>query len=232
MNPAGKVRCDMANQIRLANHNCNFHRLKARVLLLSTPVMTHSVCVVASPGPPQKQALGGSGAYCPTVASSRKSRLGFQKEKPRRSGAKGICGSRVFGLPQRGNSERGDWFHKRKAQPGDGAKGRNWGPSCNKPHPFTFASQHVGIGAAVGGFWGLGYDALSPARCAKPRPALRLTTGRVGGPRDKKPRLSRGFSCQWRNPTRRDSAPGGTTYDGRYRRCPSIKQRRQLHTLW
>ena len=46
----------------------------------------------------------------------------------------------------------------------------------------------------------------------------------------KKPRLSRGFSCQWRNPTRRDSAPGGTTYDGRYRRSPSIKQRRQLHT--
>src|SRR5215467_13522124 len=34
------------------------------------------------------------------------------EEKPRRSGAKGICGRRVFGLPQRDNSERGDWFHK------------------------------------------------------------------------------------------------------------------------
>jgi len=36
MKPAGKVRCNMANQIRLANHNCNFCRLKARVLLPST----------------------------------------------------------------------------------------------------------------------------------------------------------------------------------------------------
>ena len=54
MNPAGKVRCNMETQIRLANHNCNFYRLKARVLLPSTPVMTHSVCVVANPGPPVK----------------------------------------------------------------------------------------------------------------------------------------------------------------------------------
>jgi hypothetical protein len=61
MNPAGRVRCNMENQIRLANHNCNFYRLKARVLLPSTPFMTHSVCVVANPGPPAKQALGGSG---------------------------------------------------------------------------------------------------------------------------------------------------------------------------
>jgi hypothetical protein len=51
MNPAGKVRCIVETQIRLANHNCNFYRLKARVLLPSTPVMTHSVCVVANPGP-------------------------------------------------------------------------------------------------------------------------------------------------------------------------------------
>src|SRR2546430_15710339 len=51
MNPAGKVRCNMETQIRLANHNCNFYRLKARVLLPSTAVMTHSVCVVANPGP-------------------------------------------------------------------------------------------------------------------------------------------------------------------------------------
>ena len=61
MNPAGKVRCDMANQIRLANHNCNFHRLKARVFASVVSLMTHSVCVVANPGPPQKQALGVSG---------------------------------------------------------------------------------------------------------------------------------------------------------------------------
>src|SRR5215831_5576880 len=40
-----------------------------------------------------------------------------REEKPRRSGAKGICGRRVFGLPQRDNSERGDWFRKRKAPP-------------------------------------------------------------------------------------------------------------------
>jgi len=54
MNPAGRVRCNVGNQIRLANHNCNFYRLKARVLLPSTPVMTQSVCVVANPGPPAK----------------------------------------------------------------------------------------------------------------------------------------------------------------------------------
>ena len=36
MNPAGRVRCNVGNQIRLANHNCNFCRLKARVLLPST----------------------------------------------------------------------------------------------------------------------------------------------------------------------------------------------------
>jgi hypothetical protein len=62
MNPAGKVRCNMANQIRLANHNCNFHRLKACVLLPSTSVMTHSVCAMANPGPPQKQPSAGRGA--------------------------------------------------------------------------------------------------------------------------------------------------------------------------
>jgi len=54
MNPAGRVRCNVGNQIRLANHNCNFYRLKARVLLPSTPVMTHSVCVVANPAPPNE----------------------------------------------------------------------------------------------------------------------------------------------------------------------------------
>src|SRR6516164_266332 len=36
MNPAGRVRCNRGNQIRLANHNCNFYRLKARDLLPST----------------------------------------------------------------------------------------------------------------------------------------------------------------------------------------------------
>ena len=48
MKPAGKVRCNMANQIRLANHNCNFHRLKARVFASVVSLMTHSVCVVAN----------------------------------------------------------------------------------------------------------------------------------------------------------------------------------------
>jgi hypothetical protein len=47
-----------------------------------------------------------------------------------------------------------------------------------------FAGQHVRIGAArqvaLLRYNSLGHDALSPARCAKPRPALRLTTGRVG----------------------------------------------------
>jgi hypothetical protein len=42
---------ELIGVIRLANHNCNFYRLKARALLPSTPVMTHSVCVVANPGP-------------------------------------------------------------------------------------------------------------------------------------------------------------------------------------
>src|SRR5262249_1073005 len=42
------------NQIRLANHNCNFYQPKARVLLPLVSVMTHSDCVVASPGPPAK----------------------------------------------------------------------------------------------------------------------------------------------------------------------------------
>ena len=36
MKPAGRIRCNMGNQIRLPNHNCNFYRLKARVLLPST----------------------------------------------------------------------------------------------------------------------------------------------------------------------------------------------------
>ena len=44
-----------------------------------------------------------------------------REEKPRRSGAKGICGRRVFGLPQRDNSERGAGS-KKKAPPDDGAK--------------------------------------------------------------------------------------------------------------
>src|SRR5262249_12077016 len=54
--PGREATLQHGNQIRLANHNCNFYRLKARVLLPSTPVMTHSVCVVANPGPPAKQA--------------------------------------------------------------------------------------------------------------------------------------------------------------------------------
>jgi hypothetical protein len=61
MNRAGKVRCNMGNQIRLANHNRNFYRLIARVLLPSTPVMTHSFASWQTPARRQKQALGGSG---------------------------------------------------------------------------------------------------------------------------------------------------------------------------
>jgi len=41
MNPAGKVRCNMENQIRLANHNCNFYRLKARVFTGSKPAFCY-----------------------------------------------------------------------------------------------------------------------------------------------------------------------------------------------
>jgi hypothetical protein len=56
----------------LANHNCNFYRLKARVLLPSTPVMTHSVCVVAKPRPAGKsKPSAGRGAY--TVPATRRS---------------------------------------------------------------------------------------------------------------------------------------------------------------
>jgi hypothetical protein len=54
MNPAGKVRGNTANQIRLANHNRNFYRLKSPRFATLDSVMTHSVCVVANPGPPAK----------------------------------------------------------------------------------------------------------------------------------------------------------------------------------
>jgi hypothetical protein len=41
---------------------------------------------------------------------------------------------------------------QRKAPPKRGqevqSKDRTWGPTCNKPHPFTLACQHVRIGAA------------------------------------------------------------------------------------
>ena len=36
MNPAGRVRCNMRNQIRLANHNCNFSGSKPAFLLGSS----------------------------------------------------------------------------------------------------------------------------------------------------------------------------------------------------
>src|SRR5262249_59337016 len=36
MNPAGRVRCNMRNQIRLANHNCNFTGSKPVFLLGSS----------------------------------------------------------------------------------------------------------------------------------------------------------------------------------------------------
>jgi hypothetical protein len=54
------------------------------------------------------------------------------------------------------NSEHGDWFHKRKAPPGDGAKGDGGVcGTCNKPHTITVAAQHVRIGAAASRFWGM-----------------------------------------------------------------------------
>src|SRR5262249_9148867 len=68
-----------------------------------------------------------------------------REEKPRRSGAKGICGRRVFGLPQRDNTERGGWFQKEKAPPDDGAKdvmhgaNRPGGPRRHREHE---AQQH------------------------------------------------------------------------------------------
>ena len=58
------------------------------------------------------------------------------------------------------------------------------GPDMQQaPRPFTFAGQHVRIGAAVGRFWGItllgmtrGGARPAPcqvARCAEPRPAVR-----------------------------------------------------------
>ena len=63
MNPGGKVRCNMWNQIRLANHNCNFYRLKARVLLPSTQSWRTPFASWQTPARRQKQALGGSGRF-------------------------------------------------------------------------------------------------------------------------------------------------------------------------
>jgi hypothetical protein len=63
-------------------------------------------------------------------------------------------------------------------------KCRAWGPTCNKPHPFTFAGQHVRIGAAAGRFWDItlsGMTSLCADRGrAQPRPACRPHSRRVG----------------------------------------------------
>src|SRR5215831_13156065 len=59
------------------------------------------ICVKSRPG------ITARGAYC-RLSHLRESPASVsRKEKPRRSGAKVICGRRVFRLPQRNNSERG-----------------------------------------------------------------------------------------------------------------------------
>src|SRR5215831_18020908 len=58
-----------------------------------------------------------------------------REEKPRRSGAKGICGRRVFGLPQRDNSERGGWFQKEKPRRATGLK-KGGGPDMQQAPPL------------------------------------------------------------------------------------------------
>jgi hypothetical protein len=59
-----------------------------------------------------------------------------------------LCGRRGFRSGT--NSERGDWFHKRKAPPSGGAGlSADCGAGIHGAHPFTFAGQHVRIGAAA-----------------------------------------------------------------------------------
>jgi hypothetical protein len=64
-------------------------------------------------GPPLRRPLPNQhDTSGPPVASSRKSGLGFQKEKPRRSGAKNnIAEGGSLDFRSEKNSERGDWFH-------------------------------------------------------------------------------------------------------------------------
>ena len=95
-------------------------------------------------------------------------------------------------VPQQSNSRRGHWFQKEKAPPDDGAKDCHaWGyarVTQSKPHPFTFAGQHVQIGA--------GYNSLALRRsrsCPAPGPLGVRTHGGSGRSRD--PRLAR--SLPW-----------------------------------
>jgi len=80
MNPAGRVRCNMRNQIRLANHNCNFYRLKACVLL---PCLGHDALRLrrGKPGPPAKTSPRRVGATVLRSCGCRAQRR--LKEKPR-----------------------------------------------------------------------------------------------------------------------------------------------------
>jgi hypothetical protein len=66
---------------------------------------------------------------------------------------------------------------KEKPRRTTGLKNREWGPTCNKPHPFTFASQHV-LGA---GYNSLGHDS---ARMPSALTAGRLRLNRAGGPQN------------------------------------------------
>src|SRR5262249_28446004 len=89
-------------------------------------------------------------------------------------------------VPQQSNSRRGHWFRKKKPRRMTGLKTSCMG--LHKGHSIQAPPVHIrgptrpnwGGGRSLFGYNFLGHDARSPARCAKPRPALRLTTGRVG----------------------------------------------------
>src|SRR5215831_10671732 len=53
----------MGNQIRLANHNCKLSPAQSPRFATLDSVMTHSVCVVANPGPPAKASPRRVGAH-------------------------------------------------------------------------------------------------------------------------------------------------------------------------
>ena len=84
-------------------------------------------------------------------------------------------------VPQQSNSRRGHWFQKEKAPPDDGAKDCHaWGyarVTQSKPHPFTFAGQHVQIGA---GYNSLGHDSLCADR-GRAQPPARLPSALTAG---------------------------------------------------
>jgi len=78
----------------------------------------------------------------------------LERKGPAEAGPKDTllhCGKRVLVFRKQKNSESGDWFHKEKAPPGDGAKSQiepKRGPGESRP-TRTFVGQRVRIGAAV-----------------------------------------------------------------------------------